>query len=150
MKYVGSFIFFLFVLAGSSLHAWDDSPTCYKDFQKNFYKEDYLYEALGFHPTITQGDWNAINRELQEKVGTVPSMVKTQAAAMHRNPLDHPFQVQPAAALLREILFNILNEVLTAHNVQNQSSIRDIFDYIRSKQIDKIRDCFGDEDLFPK
>lgn len=124
-------------------YTWDDSPDCFKRFERNFFKEQYLDETFAMHGTdITQSSWNAIYVALQQQMQQVPGIIKSKAAKMDVNPLDHPFQHEVAEQLLFEVLYAVFVQVMHDYNVKDPYAIQDMFNYIRQKQEAEIDACF--------
>lgn len=125
-------------------NAWDDSPECFKRFERNFFRERDLDEAFGLHQvTVPQSNWNAIYRALQRQMQQVPEVVKRQAQKMDKNPLDHPFQPEQAQKILFDTLYAVFSQVMHDYGVTDQYSIRDMFNYLMQKQQLEIDACFA-------
>ena len=125
------------------LFAWDDSPECFKRFERDFFKERYLNEAFSLHQmTVPQSQWNIIYRALQAKMQQVPGLVKSQAERMDVNPLSHPFQAEQAEKLLFDILYQAFVQTMHDYNVRDDYSIQNMFNYVLQKQQAEIDSCF--------
>lgn len=128
------------------IYSWDDSPPCFKSLQRNFFRETYLNETFSFHQTdVTQSNWNAIYRALQQGMELVPGMVKRRAEALDVNPLDNPFQPQIAKQILLDVLYEVFVKVMYTYGVQDPYAIRDMFNYVVSKHLADMNACFGPE-----
>lgn len=130
-----------FALASTIANAYNDSPSCYKELQTHFFRQDLVLQALSMH-FIGQSQWTPINNALQEATKAVPQMVKEQAVRMPRNPLENPFQAKEAEELLRKILFEVFEAVLHQYGVTNPGDIREMFEYIEQQQAGRIKSCF--------
>jgi hypothetical protein len=147
-KFLAIFLFFLTLLGIQPVSAWDDSPPCFRQLELNFFREKYVREALSFHENISQGIWTPIVTALRAKSKEIPGIVKEKARRMERDPLDHPFQPEPAAQLLRNTLYEEFTKVLYNFQITNTWIIQDMFRYITHKYADEIQRCFGNTQAF--
>ncbi len=124
-------------------HAWRDVPSCYKDLEINFFDPEITTQAFALH-NIDQSSWNLLLQSLKNKAANVPSIIDQRAKRMQRNPLDHPFQPKEAEQLLMDVLYENLVEALHERNFITQFDNREMFNYIRRRQADRLKACFGE------
>lgn len=120
-----------------------EMPPCYRDLEANFFNPKLVSEALSLH-SVFQSSWTLIISELQTNVKRVPELVKARAKQMERNPFEPTFQPQEAAALLRQVLFEVFSQTLADFHITNQNNINEMFQYIRERQSYRFLACFGD------
>lgn len=125
----------------------DESP-CFKDLQTNFFRADIVMEALSLQGVV-QNQWVLITQKLNESSRNVPQLLKHKADALELagqvNPLLYPFQPEGADRLLNGILMQIFINVLRESNVTDENMIREMYAYIRNKQSDRLKACYGEE-----
>ena len=138
-------LFFIFIMAFSHTNA-DDAPDCFKDVETTFFNNYLVTQALGMHSyTINQGQWDPILTDLRTKARSVPDRVRAAANKLSPNPLDYPYNNKDAAQVLFVVLYGVFKEVMYENYITDDSSIQDMFHYIRNKQITKLQNCFGEE-----
>ena len=120
-----------------------EMPPCYRDLETNFFNPALVSEALSLH-SVFQSSWTLIISELQTNVKRVPDLVKARAKKMERNPFEPTFQPQEAAALLRQVLFEVFSQTLADFHITNQNNVDEMFQYIRERQSQRFLACFGD------
>lgn len=136
-------LFFLMTFAvATHVHAYDDSPSCFKDLQTNFFSYDAVAQALSMHYT-QQGQWQLYYTAIKDRAKYVPDILKARAAKMDPNPLEHPFQAKAAEELLEQVLYDVFYDAMIYNGYTNQSSIRDMFHYIRQQNAYRIQQCLG-------
>lgn len=123
------------------LQASTTPPACFEDVQKHFFQSTYVLDALSMHG-VPQGQWIPINSDIQSRQLDIPRLVKEWAGTMHPNPLS-PYNKYDAARLLMAVLYDLFKNVVLTHYVFNESDIRQMFYYIRGKNLDKLKACFG-------
>ena len=121
-----------------------EASVCYKDIEKDFFREVFVNQALSIH-NVSQSTWRAINVKLQENARHVPELVKQRAAAMRRDPFKTPFQADVAGELLNHVLFEVFSSTLAQFNVTNASDVSQMFRYLRERQQARLVTCFGKE-----
>ena len=130
------------------LFAFDSSPPCYRSLQTNFFKYEYLGQALSYH-YLPQSDWQATYNDLKEASQNVPAQIKALSLQYPRNPLDYPFQPKESAELLHNVLYQTFIAVMRRHSFTVESDIRDMFKYISQRQYGLLQSCLGDDaDIF--
>jgi len=122
-----------------------ETPPCYKDIESNFFRVDFVSEALSIH-SVPQSNWSLINIELQKNIKEVPSMVRARANRMRPNPFGTPFQPQEASELMRQVLLEIFSNTLATFHITNQQKVEEMFQYIRQRQSQRMLACFGQEE----
>lgn len=132
--------FFLF-FSQSSLLAYHDLPPCYRDLEEHFFIPEVTAKALSLH-NIYQSQWDIIVRDLQLRSSEVHGIVDARASRMYPDPLNSPIQTEVAKELILQVLFEIFADVLYSRNYTSQSDIREMFNYIRRQQADRIKACF--------
>jgi len=139
MKY---FIFCLFLPV--VLYA-QQMPPCFRDLQTNFFSYEVMSGAF-FLYNVHQSDWQPLYQAVQSNAALVPSIVQAKAARKIPNPL-YPFQPQVAVQILLEAEFEIFAGVMRNYQSTqlyiNDSLIRQMFNYIRERQNDRIARCLG-------
>lgn len=131
----------------TGLFAFDASPRCFKDLSVNFFQTGIVSQALSMHK-VDQSVWTPIVQQLQEVSKKVPDMVKKRARAMSPNPLEPVFIPEAAYSILTDVLFEVFSGVLISYNAYqdiriNGDDIKNMFDYIMSKQTSRFENCFG-------
>lgn len=139
MNYI---ILFLLVLS-PFVPAYGAAPECFKNIERSFFDSNHVLEALSLHGVL-RGQWLPITDDLQARQTEFSKMVEQRASTMSPNPLDSPFDTPRAAAVLMEVLYEVFSQVLHEHYVYNESDIREMFYFIRSKHIVQLKACFGD------
>lgn len=150
MKIRNLLISFFAIILPAFLMAYDASPPCYKELQLNFFKYEYLGQALGFH-YIPQSDWQATYNDLKSASQNIPSQIRAISLRFQRNPLDYPFQTKESAQILYDALFQTFVMVMRRHSFTVESDIENMFRYIARKQAGTLKICFGeDAEIFLK
>lgn len=126
--------------------SYGETPFCYKELERNFFKPALVDEALSLH-SVPQSNWSLINNELQRNVKRVPELVKERAKRMDPNPFGTPFQPQAASEVLRGALLEVFSSTLALFHITNQNNINEMFQYIRERQSQFLLACFGDEEI---
>lgn len=121
--------------------AYAEVPSCFHDLERNFFRTDYVNEALSLQG-IGQSNWAIINTELRGQIKRVPEMVKQRAKYLSPNPLESPFDPVGAEALLDGVLLDVLAETLQIFQITNRSRAEEMYAYIKEKQIDRFHHCF--------
>lgn len=144
MKQAG-FFFYIFALLWIPLYSYDDTPNCFKELETNFFQPDVVIQALSINQGYVdyQNRWVPINNELKRRSQDVPSMVKRKADQMTPSPLEYPFQPEAASQLLWEALYEVFNSVMHDYAIYDQALIRNMFNYIRAQQEQKLTSCFN-------
>ena len=141
----------LFTIASllfSSLNAlYLDEKPCFQELQTDFFRPDLVMEALSVH-TVVQNQWYLITQSLTKRSKDIPNLLRERARHMElngeRNPLLYPFQPENADKLLNEVLMEVFIAVLKDSNVTEPPfNIKEMFNYIRNKQAERIKDCLG-------
>jgi len=138
----GLWLVALLFFVAAAAHA--EAPPCYKDLELNFFRTDLVNEALSLHK-IPQSNWNLINYELKNRVKRVPEMIKQRAKKMDPNPLATPFLPELAQQLLDSVLIDIFQETLSVFHLNNTEQTKEMYNYIREKQKQRMISCFGEE-----
>lgn len=128
----------------SILLGYDASPPCYKELQLNFFKYEYLGQALSYH-YIPQSDWQATYNDLKQASAAIPSQIKASALRYPRNPLDHPFMTKESAEILRDALYQTFVAVMRRHSFTVESDIQNMFQFIAKSQYSTLQRCFGED-----
>lgn len=136
------------VLLLGSLSAYDTSPRCYKLLQLNFFQERLVYEAFSLHG-VPQGAWPMIFHDLDDQQKHVPERIRDLAARLRPDPLDPVFVPEVARQILLDVLFKTFSSVLRMHDLSNDADITAMFNYILSKQIDRIDSCVPEPERVP-
>jgi hypothetical protein len=117
-------------------------PACVRQIESTFFNPVYVSQALSSHD-VSQSAWSEVNRRLREEaVPQIALRVREQAAAMHPNPFDAPFQPDEASKVLQGVLYDLFAAVLREFNISNPQEIREMFDYIRQQQGGVFAACF--------
>ncbi len=133
----------LFLFSGNQLSAYDASPRCFTQLQRNFFRYSTISLALSFYGEIPQSQWSMVNRSLQKKNQMIPQLMREQAARMHSNPLENPFNREVAEDLFRQVLWNVFADVMIRYNVTKRVQIEGAFNFIYKKESKRIIDCLG-------
>lgn len=128
----------------SPMDVFSETPLCYKNIEANFFKPEFVDEALSLH-SVPQSNWTLINNELREKMVRVPELVREKAKKMNPNPFGMPFQPQEASEVLRQALFAVFAETLADFHITNRGKAEEMFQYIRQRQGLRLLACFGEE-----
>ncbi len=140
MRYLCMMIMGMMALFQTAVHAYNDEPGCFQELQRSFFPYEVVVRALSSRG-ITQSRWDPIARALNARSTTIPLILKRKASKMERDPLDHPFQADVAANLLKEVLFEVFKEVMAENGVISESDIKEMFIYIGMQQGDRWRGC---------
>lgn len=136
---------YLLVHAGIAC-AIEDIPPCYRDLEINFFKYDVTAQAFSTH-RIGQSQWNLLVNALQNRSKDVPALVSAQAAQMNPNPLQRPFQVVTAVAILQNALYVVFRQVMLENyvlEVTNEVAIKQMFEHIWFNQRLRMTSCLGE------
>ena len=125
----------------SPLGAFDDSPSCVQEIETNFFNEVWLFEAMSYH-YVQQSAWKMIARDIKFRSGTIPRQVKGARDNLPSDPFQNPFNGQASWALIRSILLQNFREVMNFYQIFNESDIKQMFEYIETKQMARIQRCF--------
>lgn len=134
------FIILMGFLFPSPSYAVNTMPRCLKTLAVTFYDGVYLDQALNMH-RVYQSTWSPIRNELKRRARRVPELMYQEGKKLRPNPLDHPFNPKEAEKIFIKVLFQQFQETLNDFDVMNRGNIRDMFDYIRLRQQDKIDAC---------
>lgn len=148
LKFALSLCLGTFLMASALSGVFNDESPCFKDLQTHFFRPDLVMEALSLHE-VYQSQWQPIVQKLQDSSKDVPQLLKLKAENLElsgqRNPLLSPFDPEGADKLLNEILMQVFTNVLRESNVLLESDIKDMYVYIRNKQTDRLKACYGQE-----
>jgi hypothetical protein len=144
---------FLCLASPLSMQAYDDSPRCYKNLQKDFFSYDLVIQALSMYQ-IPQGQWELIFQNLQSALRDAPEIIRTRASQQDPNPLEYPFQPKEAEDILFEAMFEIFSNVMKVNgaadprsSLNDPKNVREMFGYIRQQQAFRLHRCMGTEGL---
>lgn len=137
------------ILCSMSLYGWDASPPSFLKLEESFFNEFYLDQALSLHH-VWQSDWDAINRDLKREGRGIHQLIRIISNRTPGYPIDYPFNTKEMAAILQKVLWDLFVKVMYQHNYTVESDLREIFNYVRGQQIDRLTDCFGDPNYFPE
>lgn len=124
----------------------EDIPACYKNLETDFFKYETVAQAFSSH-RIGQGQWTYLINALQAASKQVPGLVNAQARQMNPNPLERPFQVEPAVDILQRALFLVFRQVLLENHiteVTNEVAIREMFQFLWMNQHHRLVNCLGE------
>lgn len=124
-------------------------PSCVRDIEENFFNPYYVSQALSLHD-FSQSAWSEVNRNLKTRVGGIPALVRQKANKLSPNPFDAPYDPEEAANVLKEALYETLEQTLHDFNVTDPYEIREMFNYILEKQAPRWKACFPEEDIKQK
>lgn len=140
-----NFLFFLVsvVYVTSHLTAFDDTPSCYKLLETNFFEPKLVSQALSLQAGYQQyqSTWPLINDELRRRSLNVSSIIKNKANRMNPSPLEYPFQYEAAANLLWTTLYEIFSSVVQKYGINDQGDISTMFNYLRTQQEVRLKNC---------
>jgi len=144
MKTTNNLYLTIFILTFSfsaiNLYGYDYSPSCLKKIESNFFEQRYVEQALNLHK-VGQSSWALIIRDLKDRSKKVPMLMMSKARTMRPNPLDSPFDGSEAEKILIPILLSVFRETLISFNFNDESGIRDMFNYIYSFQKSRLKQC---------
>lgn len=146
---------FYFTTLGAIPSVVPDRIPCFDALEIGFFSEPIVNQALSLY-NVRQELWVPINELLKQKSLKVPERMKMQTAYMVPNPIEYPMQRAVTAKILKQVLFEILEEVIhqypTTEIPGEPANARLIFDYIFSQQFPEFLKCFGPEvmELKPK
>jgi hypothetical protein len=132
-----------------------DRIPCFVELETGFFSEPIVNQALSLY-NVRQELWVPINQLLQQKSLGVPKRMQDRTAYMVPNPIEYPMQRGATAKILKQVLFEVLDEVIRQyHTAEIPSEIPNtklIFEYIFSRQFPAFLKCFGPEvmELKPK
>jgi hypothetical protein len=131
------------------MQAYDDSPRCYKDMQRDFFSYDLVIQALSMY-LVPQGQWELIFQNLQNAMRDVPEIVRSRAAQSDPNPLEYPFQSKQAEDILFQALFEVFSNVMQVNgaadprsSLNDPKNVREMFGYIRQQQAFRLLRCMS-------
>ena len=150
-KFVVWAILFSTLFSQLPMNAYHDVPACYRDLEEHFFVPEVVARALSLH-NVYQSQWNIIVTDLQRRSQEVHRIIDARAKHMSPDPLNRPIQPKEAKELLLEVLFEIFVDVMHQRDFTSQADIREMFNYIRRQQSERLKTCFGIEDkiLEPK
>lgn len=123
----------------------DPSP-CLRELELHFFDPTLVNQALSMY-NVPQGTWATILQSLQERSASVPERLKSKTAGMYPNPIAYPLQKGPTAKLLKDTLYEVFVEALAQNGVHEQPTVGLMFDFIFSRQMPSLIQCFGPEVL---
>lgn len=128
-----------------------DPIPCVLKLETGFFTEGIVSQALSMY-NVRQELWVLINDLLQQKSQEVPDRMKRRTAYMVPNPIEYPMQKGATAKILKDVLFDVFNEVMMQYHTDEILDSKSIFDYIFSRRFGEFEKCFGPEirDLKPK
>lgn len=122
-----------------------DIPACYHDIERNFFRPEWVGQALSFH-NVSQSAWREINRKLQHNVTQVPRIVRELASKVQPNPFYYPYDLEMVEVILKQALLEVLTKTLIEFNIRNPNMVSEIFNYIMEQQKAQWEGCFGKEE----
>jgi hypothetical protein len=131
---------------GSGLKAVENIPPCFADLEVNFFNYTLLAQAFSMN-RISQSLVSSILTDLQQRSQQVPALVRDQARALIPNPLEYPFQVPTATALLKRTLHAVFRQsIIVNYALQgtNETAIGTMFEYIWFNQSQRLVQCLGE------
>lgn len=132
-----------------------DRIPCFAELETSFFLEPIVNQALSLY-NVRQELWIPINELLQRKSLEVPERMKVRTAYMVPNPIEYPIRRAATAKILKQVLFEILDEAIRQYpNTETGGEPPNpqlIFEYIFSRQFPAFLKCFGPEimELKPK
>lgn len=132
-----------------------DRIPCFFELQTGFFLEPIVNQALSLY-NIRQELWVPINERLHQKSLEVPERMKVRTAYMVPNPIEYPMQKAETAKILKQVLSEVLDEVIRQYPITEiageppNSAL--IFEYIFLRRFPAFLQCFGPEimNLKPK
>jgi hypothetical protein len=121
-----------------------DPIRCVRDLELHFFDPALVNQALDIY-NIQQELWYPINQMLLQKSLEVPQRIKRRTAYMVPNPIEYPMQMGAAAAILKEVLFEVFLETMRFYQANERPAADYIFEYMFSRQFPKFVRCFGEE-----
>lgn len=126
--------------------AYDATPRCYRELERNFFNKTDLYQVLNMYK-IPQGSWPLIYSDLNRKASSVHSVIWARARKMRPHPLNNQFHAEEAEKLLREELYKIFYTTIIQYNIPNVSQINqaiasDMFTNLLSRHKELWNKCF--------
>lgn len=118
-------------------------PHCYQDLQRNFFKPEYVAQALSLQQmVIGQSSWSGINTAIQQQAGRISNLVDQRAKKMSPNPFAIPYRPEDAGEVFKSVVIDIIRDALAQFNFTSQAMIMQIFEFLKQKNIDLWDQCF--------
>jgi hypothetical protein len=119
-------------------------PTCYRDLQTTFFRQDLVAQALSLY-RVDKALWHPIYRDLSRATYRVPNILQARAQAMNPNPLAPIFIPDKAFELLQDALEAVYTDVILSYRSLNRSinltTAKGGFGYIWDKQFPRLKSC---------
>lgn len=143
--YLWTIFFQSFIIGAHALPTVVPDPVpCVLRLETGFFIESIVNQGLSLYD-VRQELWAPINEFLRIKSGEVPQRMKERTAFMVPNPIEYPMQKKETAEILKEVLFEILNEAVLNYPTDRIPNTRLIFNYIFSQRFPEFLQCFGPE-----
>lgn len=134
------FFIALAMLLATTAWGWDATPQCFREVERSVFTEKVVGQALSIQ-RIPQGSWTAITRDLRYVSAHIHPLVWRAGQQMQRNPLEYPFELEPALKLLKEVLYPEFERVLIEYEIYNSQVRREIYEYVWKKQSPQFQKC---------
>lgn len=107
-----------------------------KELISAYFPESVVNESLPL-ANVPRDQWVIINQELCAKSGEMIRMVEEKASKMEPNPLLDSSQIQVAAKLFREALFQVFSDVMRDHGVTDEDKIKEMLGHIQQLKAER-------------
>lgn len=124
----------------AALHAWEDTPACYRDLEHQFFNEKIAFEAFELFE-VYQSTWVPMWAELKKNAELAPSMITQRAKQFKPNPLDHPFHADKAKEILISVQREIFVKSVNSFRIWDERTINGMFSYIMDENEKRLKQC---------
>jgi hypothetical protein len=127
----------------SSLGAWDATPTCAKQLEKDFFNEKAVLKSLSTSSYVQMNQWTLIAQEIKAKSSNMYDLVKGVAGRYSPNPLEYPYDQKKSEEVYQEAFFDLFAQVLRAHFVTDPTALEQMFNDLMFQHKFQWEQCFG-------
>jgi hypothetical protein len=135
MRYLIAFFLFMGALEASP-------PACFTQLQNEAFPYEKVVQAFD-SANVYQSSWSYLYSQIQATKSQIPNIIRSMANQMNPNPLGTPFQPEIAVELLKRAEYQVFFNVMNASQYNNESDIRQMFEFIFQTHANKIYQCLG-------
>jgi hypothetical protein len=140
---------FMILLFPWAAFGFNDAPSCLYYLETQFFPHAIVQQSFDLF-YIFQSQWGLILIDLDAEVKKVPQLVKDRAKSMKPNPLEHPFDPEKTKEILLAVEFEVFRSVMMHNSLgYKMEAIKGMFDYIVSRQEQRIDACLGKKKAQP-
>lgn len=148
-KFPKIFFFLLLFFIAFLLFSFDDSPSCMRYLEKNFFNRSYVLQAMSM-ANYPQSQWEPTISALNDALEDAHDIIRKKTAKYPRDPLEYPIILPEVRKIFLDTMFDIFNRIMIDQTSLNQymltpGAIQEMFGYVKRKQKILLDQCFGPE-----